>query len=280
MSLKKIIMKSSTRMSLHERFTFLRSQSATEPSGSVHVASVRQGLFSDQQSSLKNRRLAQMMDRRPTVVAALKLKKRILRQQRIGQMPGARVGLSVKDRLSLRGRGGLRGRVGPRNSTGRSPLVRLGTRGGRGNMSRSQSMTNLSRSQSVQSLSGRHNNMISRGRGGVRFQNRNTYTRRPDYWRSPSGGGGRGRGLRARGGGFNRNRDDFRTQRGRGRFNTRSQRSRGFRGRGGQGRGGRGPPPTREELDSQLDQYMASSRGVLDQDLDSYMTGQQEESWD
>lgn len=50
-----------------------------------------------------------------------------------------------------------------------------------------------------------------------------------------------------------------------------------FRGRGlGRGRGRGGRPPTREELDSQLDQYMAGSKGVLDRELDTYM----KESWE
>eukprot|EP00088_Acartia_fossae_P006666 TRINITY_DN13077_c0_g1_i1.p1 TRINITY_DN13077_c0_g1~~TRINITY_DN13077_c0_g1_i1.p1 ORF type:complete len:316 (+),score=90.49 TRINITY_DN13077_c0_g1_i1:111-1058(+) len=59
-------------------------------------------------------------------------------------------------------------------------------------------------------------------------------------------------------------------------------------GRGGGGRGGRGgwssrfrqrrgggqyqPPPKREDLDAELDAYMAGSRGVLDREIDSYMS--------
>ncbi|XP_046687021.1 chromatin target of PRMT1 protein-like isoform X2 [Homalodisca vitripennis] len=284
MSLKKILLKGTTRMSLHERFTCLRNQSGGESSGSqVTVQSVRQGLFSaSQAASAKNRRLAQMMDRRPSVIAALKVRKRLMKQ-RLGQ---GQQRLSIKDRLSLRGRGGLRGRVGQRGLTlGRSPLTRLrGGRGnrrpGRGNLSRSQSQTNLIRSQSIQSLTARRSlnrgggdGIIVRGRG--RFQNRNIFNHQ-EFRR-----GGRGRGFRTRGGGFNRNQNDFQTRRGGGfgRFNNRGVRSRGFRGRGGgRGRGGRAPVPTKEELDSQLDQYMAGSRGVLDRELDSYMA--QQESWD
>ena len=48
----------------------------------------------------------------------------------------------------------------------------------------------------------------------------------------------------------------------------------GRRGRG-RGRGGwrsvEGKPPTKEELDQQIDSYMASSKGGLDKELDSYM---------
>lgn len=46
----------------------------------------------------------------------------------------------------------------------------------------------------------------------------------------------------------------------------------------GRGRGGRVPAPSKEELDSQLDQYMATSRHELDRELDKYMSTQ--ESWE
>ena len=42
------------------------------------------------------------------------------------------------------------------------------------------------------------------------------------------------------------------------------------RGRGGW-RSGDGKPPTKEELDQQIDSYMASSKCGLDKELDSYM---------
>ena len=62
-------------------------------------------------------------------------------------------------------------------------------------------------------------------------------------------------------GGF-RNRN--RWGQGRGRFN---------RGRG-RGRGGRrqqGPPPSREQLDKEIDSYMAGTKGILDKEIDEYM---------
>lgn len=55
-------------------FTYLRSQ----PDPSVQVATYRQGLFNEQQASSRNRRLANQMERRPAVMAALKLKKVML----------------------------------------------------------------------------------------------------------------------------------------------------------------------------------------------------------
>uniref|UniRef100_A0A1B6MIM0 Chromatin target of PRMT1 protein C-terminal domain-containing protein n=3 Tax=Graphocephala atropunctata TaxID=36148 RepID=A0A1B6MIM0_9HEMI len=288
MSLKKIYLKGKTRISLHERFTFLRTQSGGESSGTQVVRPAVYG--ARQAASVKNQRLTQLMDRRPSVIAALKVKKRLLKQ-RLGQ---GQQRLSIKDRLSLRGSGGLRGRVGQRGLTSGRSLTRLrgGGRGnrrpGRGNLSRSQSQTNLLIGHSMQSLnSGRYDigsgdGVNVRGRG--RFQNRNIFNRQEFRAR-----GGRRGGFRTRGGGrFIRNQSDFRNRRGTGfgRFNNQGVRSRGFRGRGGgrrgvgmpRGRGARGPAPTKEELDSQLDQYMAGSRGVLDTELDSYMA--QQESWD
>jgi hypothetical protein len=38
--------------------------------------------------------------------------------------------------------------------------------------------------------------------------------------------------------------------------------------------------PSKEELDLQLDQYMASTKSHLDKELDSYMNQAQEEAWD
>lgn len=59
-----------------------------------------------------------------------------------------------------------------------------------------------------------------------------------------------------------------------------------YRGRGGRGRGRgmniNGDNLTKEELDSQLDQYMANTRVHLDKELDSYMNQGDEdvEMWD
>ncbi|GFG28676.1 hypothetical protein Cfor_06592, partial [Coptotermes formosanus] len=54
--------------------------------------------------------------------------------------------------------------------------------------------------------------------------------------------------------------------------------------RGGNSRGSRGRQtrniPSKEELDLQLDQYMASTKSHLDKELDSYMNQAQDEMWD
>lgn len=285
MSLKKVLLKNTTRMSLHERFTYLRSQ----PDPSVQVATYRQGLFNEQQASSRNRRLAYQMERRPAVMAALKLKKKSLRQ-RLGQVPGGSFS-TIKDRLSLT-RGGFRGR-GRGGNLGRSPLrQRGGFRGGRGrggsmsrsqsnsNLSRSQSSSNLVRSLSTQSLNSRN---MSNG-GGGRFRGRSQPRNRIGTQRSPSLA--RQNFRRGRGGGRgspNRNFRGGRRGSGTGKFSGRGQRPRGggsgFRNRGsgrGRSRGGRmgrdsTKVPTKEELDDQLDQYMANTKVHLDKDLDNYM---------
>ena len=43
-----------------------------------------------------------------------------------------------------------------------------------------------------------------------------------------------------------------------------------YRGRG-KGAQRRQPPPSKEELDKEIDSYMAGTRSVLDKDLDTYM---------
>ena len=43
-----------------------------------------------------------------------------------------------------------------------------------------------------------------------------------------------------------------------------------YRGRG-KGVQRRQPPPSKEELDKEIDSYMAGARSVLDKDLDTYM---------
>ena len=98
------------------------------------------------------------------------------------------------------------------------------------------------------------------------------------FWCSFGGRGGSVRGGRGMRGGVRRGAAAAGVQRGgRGmRFGGRGGRmSRGTRGRGGRGRG-RGAangtkPPTREDLDNQLDAYMSKTKSALDAELDSYM---------
>ncbi|XP_066992856.1 chromatin target of PRMT1 protein [Anabrus simplex] len=275
MSFKKIVLKSTTMMSLNERFTYLRGNQE-------HSArTIRENNALQQQASVKNRRLAQQMERRPAVVAALKLKKRSLRQ-RLGQP----VASSIKDRLSLpvgarggarnRGRGRGRGRIGLR---------------GKG---RSLSLTSLNRSDLSDSFRFRRGQSrvyrnssrrpFKRGRGagvlrgarGGRFSGRRSGSPRGNLSRSAGNlrGGSTNRGSsgqRGRGGTFR--------QGGRGRRGAGNVRGRGRRG-AQRGRLQSATVPSKEELDLQLDQYMANTKSNLDRELDSYMNQAQSESWD
>ncbi|XP_021921057.1 chromatin target of PRMT1 protein-like isoform X3 [Zootermopsis nevadensis] len=250
MSFKKIVLKSTTMMSLNERFTWLRNNQENS------IRNLRENNTLQHQASVKNRRLAQQMERRPAVMAALKLKKRSLRQ-RLGQPTAS----SVKDRLTLTvpARGG-RGRA---RSRGRGRVW-----GGR--LGRSQSLQSLNRSSNVGDTF-----RFRRGQGRV-F--RGNSQRRP-FRRGGRSGVGTSRGGRGvgagRGGGIGN-----RFTRGRGGTFRRGGRTRGGRGRGSlRGRQVQ-TIPSKEELDLQLDQYMASTKSHLDKELDSYMNQAQDETWD
>ncbi|XP_046996095.1 chromatin target of PRMT1 protein-like isoform X2 [Schistocerca americana] len=255
MSLKKMVLQKSTTMSLNERFTYLRRNRENA------IRNIRENAVLQHQASVKNRRLVQQMERRPAVVAALKLKKRSMRQ-RLGQRLG---NTSIKDRLTLNVsyRGGrMRARSRSRGmSRGRGRGQLSGNRVGqldnfryRQPQTQGQGQSSLYRSPSRRPF--------KRGRGGtpIRGNRGGRYIQR---------GGQQGRG----GGSFRRG------GRGGGRGGARG------RGRGGRGRGGRGrqnrPLPSKEELDMQLDQYMANTKSHLDRELESYMNqASTSESWD
>lgn len=301
-------------MSLHERFTYLRHQ-PTRQEGTVQT--VRANLALQQQASARNRRLAAQMERRPAVMAALKIKQKTLRQRLgvarptlsdrlsvrpVGQMRSQSVPRSPRARLSV----GIRGRL-YRPQAQFSPIRQIRApvpvvRQQRGTLSRSASLGNLSRSQSTGNLNtaGRFQNQIQ----NRTYQNSNRFNiNRVNTQFRPQRGmrGNRGRGFNVqrtfRGGRGQvqvqgQRRGQFIQQRGqqrggRGTFRRGGQAIRGVqgmrrgavgpvargRGRGGRGRGrgARQAPPSREELDQQLDQYMASTKSTLDKELDSYM---------
>lgn len=261
----KVVLKSTTKLSLNDRFSSLRKDAG------VPVATIRQNMQQVRQASARNRRLAQQMENRPTVIAALKLKKWSLKQ-RLGQF--SETG-GVKARLTLGNRGGSRGRaLGTRTLArgvlNRRGLQQRGTRrgGGRGAVFG----TNLRGvSPIIRARLGNQNNQTlnTRGNRGMRSNRR-----------------GRGFGS-PRGSGFVTSRQyspqfrgNFRGRLGSGRGSSFQRRGtgRGTGGRGGTARGrgrGRGGATqhgaTRQELDEQLDEYMSKTRSQLDADLDAYM---------
>ncbi|OCT66707.1 hypothetical protein XELAEV_18042959mg [Xenopus laevis] len=194
-------------------------------------------------ASAKNRRLAQQMENRPSVQAALKLKQSL--KQRLGKS-------NIQARLGRPMGGLVRGAIGMRGAgmglRGVQRGVMRGGRGGRGMARGSMAM----RGQNL------------RGRGGVS---------RMGLRRGMRGRGGPGRGMMrgamGRGGMGARGRGGM-------------TRGRGFgRGRGrGRGRGVTRPVITKEQLDNQLDAYMSKTRGHLDAELDAYMAQADPESND
>lgn len=265
MSLTKIVIKSSTKISLHDRFTELRrlsDKNVASPSTATasNNASARNGFAnaggdnnvqprSNPTSPRTPRRQHQQHQqygygggdrggfrrgrggiltrpRRTNVVeAAMKIKKRSLKQ-RLGVRPNNyQAGIVYYNGGGYRFRGNY--------SRGRGRFIRRNYRGrGQGgNMRRWGSSTSIASNGSK--------------RGGGR-------------------GGGNRRGLR-------RSRSLQNLSRG--------YRRRGGRGGRGRGRGGRGgqqktKPPTKEELDQQLDNYMSNTKSALDKQLDTYMMNQ------
>ncbi|KAI3358470.1 hypothetical protein L3Q82_014709, partial [Scortum barcoo] len=207
------------------------------------AVSIRATMQQQHLASARNRRLAQQMENRPSVQAALNhkqsLKQRLGKsniQARLGRPVGALMrGGAVGGRGGMRGMtrgglGGLRGRA--RGGAMRGALSLRGKRVSTGVPMRGRG----SAGRLALRRGGRHRGGVA-GRGGPL-----------------SRGGARGGVARGRGG-----------LRGRG----------GFAGRGGRGRGrGRGvgrPSVTREQLDNQLDAYMSKTKGHLDAELDAYM---------
>ncbi|XP_030147278.1 chromatin target of PRMT1 protein isoform X2 [Taeniopygia guttata] len=241
-SAPKVVLKSTTKMSLNERFTNMLKNKQPMP------VNIRATMQQQQLASARNRRLAQQMENRPSVQAALKLKQSL--KQRLGKSNiqarlGRPAGTLARGALGGRGlalgqrglpRGALRGRGARAMIRGGVALRGQGLlRGGRGIAPR-----------------------MGLRRGGIRG-------------RGGPGRGGLGRGAMGRGGIGGRGRGM--AGRGRGGF--------GGRGRGrGRGRGSARPALTKEQLDNQLDAYMSKTKGHLDAELDAYMAQTDPEATD
>ncbi|KAM9306657.1 chromatin target of PRMT1a isoform 2-T2 [Pholidichthys leucotaenia] len=201
------------------------------------AVSIRATMQQQHLASARNRRLAQQMENRPSVQAALNhkqsLKQRLGKsniQARLGRPVGALMrGGAAGGRGGMHGmmRGGLRGRG--RGGVMRGAFSMRGRRMTPGGPMRGRG----SAGRMAMRRGGRHRGGPI-GRGGPMMRG------------APRGGMARGRGgLRGRG---------------------------GFRGRGrGRGRGIGRPTVTREQLDNQLDAYMSKTKGHLDAELDAYM---------
>lgn len=235
-SAPKVVLKSTTKMSLNERFTNMLKNKQPMP------VNIRASMQQQQQlASARNRRLAQQMENRPSVQAALKLKQSL--KQRLGKSNiQARLGRPI----GALARGAIGGRGLPIVQRG---LPRGGLRGGR-----------ATRTLLRGGMSLRGQNLL---RGGRAVAPRMGLRRGGVRGRGGPGRGGLGRGAMGRGGIGGRGRGMI--GRGRGGF--------GGRGRGrGRGRGALTRPVlTKEQLDNQLDAYMSKTKGHLDAELDAYM---------
>ncbi|NXJ85244.1 CHTOP protein, partial [Trogon melanurus] len=119
-SAPKVVLKSTTKMSLNERFTNMLKNKQPMP---VNIRATMQQ--QQQLASARNRRLAQQMENRPSVQAALKLKQKSLKQ-RLGKS-------NIQARLGRPAGPLARGAMGGRGlSMGQRGLPRGAMRGGRG----------------------------------------------------------------------------------------------------------------------------------------------------
>ncbi|NXJ42106.1 CHTOP protein, partial [Ciconia maguari] len=119
-SAPKVVLKSTTKMSLNERFTNMLKNKQPMP---VNIRATMQQ--QQQLASARNRRLAQQMENRPSVQAALKLKQKSLKQ-RLGKS-------NIQARLGRPAGPVARGAMGGRGlSMGQRGLPRGAMRGGRG----------------------------------------------------------------------------------------------------------------------------------------------------
>ncbi|BES99161.1 Hypothetical protein NTJ_11978 [Nesidiocoris tenuis] len=282
-------------MSLHERFTQLRR---AEP----QMRGVVAGRVDVHGGSLKNKKLALQMSKRPTVVAAL-ARGAFDEIKMSAQSNGFSGGYGGGGyRRSFRGRRGGYGGGGGLNRSNSSwgslsnlsqtgaPFQRSRSRSrgrdrGRG-FGRSSSLGRLRRSSSVVSLASNASVRSNRSRGFGRGRGRGrrsssvnrlyrsaSMTSLNSSFRGRGIGRGRGRGGVARG--FVDRRNDNR--RGRGGFNRgrggQAQRGSprgGFRGRGG--RGNRGAPRGRGGR-GRWTKAPLPDRDTLDKELDQYMSG-------
>ncbi|NWS86863.1 CHTOP protein, partial [Toxostoma redivivum] len=228
-SAPKVVLKSTTKMSLNERFTNMLKNKQPMP------VNIRATMQQQQLASARNRRLAQQMENRPSVQAALKLKQEE-REAREGKGMEGECG----ELLGLRLRGRFLALLTGRARLEFFHLAQGGLEWPSQEKSLEVALSALSWGQGQALLRGGRGIAPRMGlrRGGIRG-------------RGGPGRGGLGRGAMARGGIGGRGRGM--AGRGRGGF--------GGRGRGrGRGRGSARPALTKEQLDNQLDAYMSKTK--------------------
>ncbi|KAH0515653.1 Chromatin target of PRMT1 protein [Microtus ochrogaster] len=145
-SAPKVVLKSTTKMSLNERFTNMLKNKQPMP---VNIRASMQQQQQQQLACARNRRLAQQMENRPSVQAPLKLKQSLLKQRLGKSNIQARLGRPI----GALARGAIAGRG--------LPIIQRGLPRGGGLLGGRATRTLL---RGGMSLRGR--GMIGRGRGG------------------------------------------------------------------------------------------------------------------
>ncbi|XP_063381845.1 chromatin target of PRMT1 protein-like [Cydia fagiglandana] len=239
-----------TCMSLNERFTLFAAAPAPARPRTPRRRPSTGGFYSDNM----NRNLIEQIARR----LELQAKRQALRQ-RLGIGAGGLRRFGSESSLA-----GLRRSNSFGDLSQRGVKSRISWRQSNGNLNRSASFGNLSggawRGRGLRGLRRRAGARVLRGRlrGGMNFGRINRIGSRPLRGRGVARGAGRGAagGRRGAAGG------------GGGGFTRGAARG---RGRGGISRQTPKPVPTKEELDLQLDQYMACTKSALDKELEVYM---------
>ncbi|NXM49142.1 CHTOP protein, partial [Gymnorhina tibicen] len=249
-SAPKVVLKSTTKMSLNERFTNMLKNKQPMP------VNIRATMQQQQLASARNRRLAQQMENRPSVQAALKLKQ--VREKGIWALQDVEKTAPGREKEAREGKGmegGLgRGAMGRGGIGGRDVGVGLGLRN-------SQEAPDFFDGSWDEKELGAYPRVPTRVWASARNREHPAELSGVGY---PRDGGSdafpipAGRGMAGRGrGGF------------------------GGRGRGrGRGRGSARPALTKEQLDNQLDAYMSKTKGHLDAELDAYMAQTDPEATD
>lgn len=242
----KILLTSSTKISLHDRFTTLAK---VRPQVNNTNELVVQPKASAGPASTKNRKLALQMANRPSVQAALKLKKKSIRQRLGNAARNQAVGnvAAVKKRISSAPRTGI---DPSRLSVGGVSFFKKASLAQR--LSRNVNAINKGR-RYANPVPG--NQPIKRVGNGGRIGNRNRFQKRMGNPQKQQ------QQQQARNPRLGNRRNQFNKNKG--------------KRNGGGGAAAAGQPQqtkTREGLDMDLEQYMAKSKTHLDADLDVYMS--------
>ncbi|CAG5124625.1 unnamed protein product [Candidula unifasciata] len=254
----KIVLKSTTRMSLNDRFSNITPT----------IQNIRANIAAEHQVSAANRRLAQQLANRPGLQGAPVNVYQMQPPYRDGRQGNINVGPNRKNLQQRLGRGNIKNRLSmPRGQ----PLRGRGRGRGRGGIRPVQNGAGDNQwvANKTQERGGFTPRRGRGGRGVFRGRGRGTFNRMDENRGGDEGGNRGGRGSLGK---THLSGEEEEVARGNRRGMRRGGRGQP-RGRGTTGRGGsNNSNVTVQELDSQLDEYMTQSRSHLDAELDAYMS--------